>query len=678
MTPTLYASYFVQAAGALLTAVIFSGLTRAHRKPFLPLWAAGWLAFAIVRLSAGGSLWLSENGAGPDSPGRFSLALLAAIAGYSAIVWLVAGALELRAPDRLRTEDRHRWLALAALVGIGLTLFYASSENADGIRFLIRVAARNVLTGVAFFVAAFAVSHADRPDDRSLGRMIVSGAFIGSGLDQLLAAWTGSVRVIDGITSTASVYIGFLDFLLTFALGLGVVIWLLEDEGRATAEFAHRVEELAYHDALTGLPNRQLFLDHLALAITQARRDHHKLAVFFLDLDRFKVINDSLGHAVGDKLLQRVAERVRNVLRESDTVARMGGDEFTILAPVVFSGEGAAHVAVKVQEAIRQPMTIDGRELFASASIGISVFPDDGETPDTLLRNADAAMYRAKAGGADLFQLYTPAMNSHAVEQLALEHALRRAIPLGELVVHFQPIVATHSDHVAAVEGMIRWRHPELGLLRPAQFLAIAESTGMIVALGEWVLNASLTQLRAWRGTAHGLRLALNISRRQLKQPDFVEMVHRALASHALPPSSLELEVSESDAAQLGEQSLKHLRDLRASGVRVSIDDFGTGYTSLAKLRAFPVDALKIDTSFVRDLTANPRDAEVAAAVVALARALKLTVTAEGVETPGQLEFLRKQGCEQWQGYLFCAPSEAAVVGEVIGRTNRGGVKVGA
>ena len=675
MSPTQITSYVVQAAGALITALIFSALTRTYRRRFLAFWSASWLGFAVAFALAGISTALKLLGQGSEAPLRFAISIVLAVASFVSITFLLFGAAEVHGDERIPRTWRQRILVAAGFIGFLTTLPYASDPAAEVMRYFVRGGARSLFGCTAFAIASVVVLVRTPNRNRGFGRTLVGAAFAGYALDQAYMLYIVVSRALLHSDTTYATYLGFVDFILTFTMGLGVVIWLLEDERRATREFAARVEELAFHDALTGLPNRQVFLDHLGQAIANARRNEQQLAVFFLDLDRFKVINDSLGHSVGDKLLQKVAGRVRNVLREQDTVARMGGDEFTILAPVVRDGEAAAHIALKIQDAIRQPLTVDGRELFASASIGISIFPNDGDTADILLKNADIAMYRAKASGADLFQLYTPSMNARALEQLGLEHAMRRAVTLGEFVLHYQPIVDMIDGQPGAVEAMVRWRHPELGLLRPQQFLSIAEATGMIVPLGEWVLREGCHQVAIWR-TMYGpsdtqpstLRLAVNVSHRQLKQPDFAEMVRRVLADNQLPPSALELDVSESVAAQASDQVIAKLRELRAWGVRIAIDDFGTGYSSVGRLRAFPVDVLKIDTTFVRDLMTSPRDAEIAAAVIALARALKLSVTAEGVENPAQLEFLRRQGCEQWQGYLCCPPVEREDVERVLGR----------
>ncbi len=302
-------------------------------------------------------------------------------------------------------------------------------------------------------------------------------------------------------------------------MGLGVVIWLLEEQHAAATANAAQVQRLALHDPLTGLPNRKLFLDHLNMAIPSARRSKHKLAVLFVDLDRFKLVNDSLGHAAGDKLLQIVASRLRTALRETDTVARMGGDEFTVLAPTANTVEDAIGVARKVRDAVKEVIAIEGRELFVTASIGIGLYPDDGADAGNLLRNADAAMYRAKAQGSDLFQLYTAEMNSHAIEQLALESALRRGVENLEFLMHYQPIVRTADGGVCCMEAMLRWRHPVLGLVRPEQFIRLAESTGMIVPIGEWALRTACKQLAEWRAEGFAnLRVAVNLSTRQLSR----------------------------------------------------------------------------------------------------------------------------------------------------------------
>jgi diguanylate cyclase (GGDEF)-like protein/PAS domain S-box-containing protein len=420
-----------------------------------------------------------------------------------------------------------------------------------------------------------------------------------------------------------------------------------------------QIKSLAYHDALTGLPNRRLFQDRLSVAVAQAHRSGQRLAVLYLDLDRFKPVNDSFGHSAGDRLIQDVAERLRTCLREGDTVARLGGDEFTLLLPGVSQVVDVARVAEKVLDTLRLPFQIEGREIFATASIGISLYPEDGRDVETLIKNADAAMYRAKQQGRDNYQLYAPALNATALERLALENDLRHALAKGELVIHYQPVVDLTTGRVQAMEALLRWRHPELGLLPPSEFISLAEVTGLIIPFGPWILRTACAQTHEWQEAGHAeLGVAVNLSARQFQHPDLVAQVRRALEETKLEPAFLELEITESSAMH-GEAAVHSLRELKALGVRITIDDFGTGYSSLSYLRRFPIDTLKIDRSFIADITHDPDDAAIATAVIALAHTLKLRVVAEGVETDEQVAFLSARRCDHAQGFLFGAPLPA-------------------
>jgi len=421
-----------------------------------------------------------------------------------------------------------------------------------------------------------------------------------------------------------------------------------------------QIKSLAYHDALTGLPNRRLFQDRLSVAVAQAHRNSQHLAVLFLDLDRFKAVNDSLGHAAGDRLIQDVAERLRTCLREGDTVARLGGDEFTLLLPGVAQVVDAARVAEKVLDALRVPFLIEDRELFATASIGISFYPEDGREADTLVKNADAAMYRAKQQGRDNYQICAPALNASALERLALESSLRHAVGQDELVLHYQPVLDVATGRVETMEALLRWRHPELGLVPPADFIPLAEMTGLVIAFSPWVLRTACAQAREWQVAGHpGLAVAVNLSARQFQHPDLPGQVKRALEETKLDAAFLELEVSETSAMHAPESSTQTLRALKALGVRIAIDDFGTGSSSLSHLSRFPIDALKIDRSFTAEITRDPDDAPTANAVIALAHTLKLRVVAEGVENDDQLAFLISRHCDQAQGFLFGSPRPA-------------------
>ncbi|HVZ78549.1 MAG TPA: EAL domain-containing protein [Gemmatimonadaceae bacterium] len=658
MSPTLLASYLVEAAGALISAGIFFGFYRDYRKPLLRDWSRSWSALTIVLLSAAATALVSARPLA--DPLRLSLSFLGGVASFLQVAWLLLGSRELVTGHEVAPSRRAWCLGSAAVLGVLITAAYATDPSPDAgtTRFILRVGLRGVIVGIAFIVAATDVWHA--PGVKGWGRRIVVWSFALFGLSQIQLLAVGFLRPPSAVPPSYGMWVGFSDFVLMFAMGLGVVIWLLEEQHAEARESAAEVQKLAFHDPLTGLPNRKLFLDHLEMSIPRARRGRHKLAVFFVDLDRFKVVNDSLGHGVGDRLLQVVAARIRSALRETDIVARMGGDEFTVLAPVVHTLEDAISVARKVHEAVKEPIAIEGRELFVTASIGISVFPDDGQNADTLVRNADTAMYRAKSQGADLFQLYTAEMNSHAIEQLALESALRRGVESAEFVLYFQPIVRTEDGSVICMEAMLRWSHPVLGLVRPEQFIRLAESTGMIRQIGEWALRAACRQLAEWRREGFPeLRVAVNLSMRQLQDRGLVDLVRSVLEENRLPASALELEINETSATESGSDAVSQLRELKKLGVHISIDDFGTGYSSLSSLRMFPVDTLKIDTSFVRNLVRDANDTAIAVAVIALARSLGLRVIAEGEEHPSQLDFLHQQQCEAWQGYLCCAPVDA-------------------
>jgi diguanylate cyclase (GGDEF)-like protein/PAS domain S-box-containing protein len=418
-----------------------------------------------------------------------------------------------------------------------------------------------------------------------------------------------------------------------------------------------RIEHLAFHDALTGLPNRRLLLDRLDLALAQARRDNKHMAVLFLDLDAFKVINDTLGHIAGDQVLRETAVRLQNHLRKGDTLARVGGDEFTAVIRGIVHPVDTAKVAQSFQNALRDPILADGRELFVTACTGISVFPDDGQDVESLLKNADTALHRAKEQGQDTFRLYAASMNAEAVRRLRLEHSLRRALERDELAVHYQPIVDLLTGAIQGVEALIRWNHPEHGLVLPGEFIPLAERTGLLSTIGAWVLRAACRQARQWGEAGHReLSVAVNISARQLQYTDLVGEVQTALKESGLEAYRLELEITESSAMRNPEATIQTLRALKALGVRISIDDFGTGYSSLSQLQRLPIDTLKIDRSFVHDITTDPDDAAIATAVIALAHTLKLKVVAEGVETKEQLSFLADKGCDRIQGYLLSRP----------------------
>jgi diguanylate cyclase (GGDEF)-like protein len=421
---------------------------------------------------------------------------------------------------------------------------------------------------------------------------------------------------------------------------------------RANAQLQH----LATHDALTGLPNRVLLTDRIEQAIAQADRSSRSFALLMVDLDRFKSINDSLGHEAGDALLCQVAERLRASLRKVDTLARIGGDEFVIVLNGVTGPHDVEVVLSNVLSTVGRPLELESIEVQTSPSIGVSLYPHDGTDPQTLLKHADAAMYHAKKMGRNTFQFFAPDMNAFTRERLELESALRSAVCRREFVLHYQPKVSFVNGHIVSVEALVRWNHPTRGLVPPGDFIPLAEETGLILPIGAWVLNEACRQLHDWHaaGLTH-LRMAVNLSAQQFREKNLLDVVRKALADASLEPRFLEIELTETAVMQDAGHSAAILRSLSELGVRISVDDFGTGYSSLSYLQRFPLNKVKIDRSFVREIVRSHGDSEIVRAIVSLAHSLQLAVIAEGVETKEQLDFLNRIGCDQYQGY-FCSP----------------------
>jgi diguanylate cyclase (GGDEF)-like protein len=425
----------------------------------------------------------------------------------------------------------------------------------------------------------------------------------------------------------------------------------------AALAMARQMAHSAEHDFLTGLPNRMLLNDRVGQAIALARRHTRKVAVLFLDLDGFKHINDSLGHPVGDKLLRSVAKRLVDCIRGSDSVSRQGGDEFVVLLLDLEHAEDAAVTARRILEAVALPHCIDQHDLHVTASIGVSVYPDDGLDADTLIKNADTAMYQAKENGRRSFQFFKPAMNVRAVERQFIEEGLRRALERRELVLHYQPKVNLMTGAIAGAEALLRWTHPTRGLIAPADFIPVAEECGLILPIGAWVLREACAQARTWMNAGLPVTsMAVNVSAMEFRDKNFLDGLFAILRETGLDPRFLELELTESVLMKRAEFTASILQTLRKRGVQVAVDDFGTGYSSLSYLRKFPVDALKIDQSFVRQISTSGDDTTIVKAIIGMARSLKLRVIAEGVETLEEVAFLRAYRCEEAQGYYFSRP----------------------
>jgi len=433
-----------------------------------------------------------------------------------------------------------------------------------------------------------------------------------------------------------------------------------------------RIQHLAYYDALTGMPNRAFYNDLLSLALSHAQRRGEMVAVLFLDLDRFKDVNDTLGHSIGDQLLKIVAGRVADSLRKEDTVTRLGGDEFTLLLPGMTQTEDAARIAQKILEAVKKPLMLGGHELNITASIGIAIYPADGENAEALLKNADTAMYHAKEQGRNSYKFFTPVLQTRTVEHLEVESSLHHALEREEFIVYYQPQVDIKTGRIVSSEALIRWQCPGRGLINPAEFIGMAERTGLIVPIGEWVLRTACSQNKAWQDAGlPPLLVAVNLSAHQFQQENLVKMVELVLKETGMDPVFLVLEVTESAAMKNAETANYMIKRLVGLGVHFVIDDLGTGYSSLSYLKMFPIHALKIDKSFVQDVVTDSNDAALVTAIISMAKGLKLKVVAEGVETTAQLEFLRSLGCDEAQGYLFGKPMPAGEFKKMLEQDKR-------
>ena len=644
---------------AIVMAILLLGFLRQYGKNYLRHWTLSWTTLAAykVAFAVGVGLGVGYNVAS-SHPIRILTAVGGLMFGYASIAFLLFGIFELlrRRPVRIRVY--WRTLIAIAIFATITGLLFIGPDSVSSTRYFIRVGIRSLVATIAYLAASVAFWQV-RKRRRGVGFTMFSIALLLYAIEQAYQVGV-SIGWRFFAQSAGTIYLGYIGFLLEAITGMSMIACLLEDEREASELATVEMEHLAYHDALTGLPNRPLFIDRLIVALAQASRSDQKLAVFFLDLDRFKDINDSIGHSTGDVLLKAVAERIRRCIREGDTVARFGGDEFTLLIPRIDNVEDAAKIAQKILETLKIPFAIADHELFVTTSIGISVYPTDGVDPETLVRNADTAMYRAKDQGRDNYQLYAPAMNARALERLALENMLRKALSHRELVLFYQPVADMRTKSIVGVEALIRWNHPEMGLVSPAHFISVAESSGLIIPIGEWVLRTACRQTKHWQKRINPhMTVAVNLSARQFQQANLAEQVAEALEETGLEAKYLELEITESNAMQNAENTIYTLRDLKALGVRIAMDDFGTGYSSLSYLKRFPIDTLKLDQSFVREITTDPSDAAIVTAVIAMAHSLDLKVIGEGVETNEQFAFLQQQRCDYMQGYLFSAPQAA-------------------
>jgi diguanylate cyclase (GGDEF)-like protein len=664
------AGCLAQATCAAVVAFVLVSFHRHYTRDYLRHWASSWWAFAVSQAAYAASHLLLARGPAPNVWLRESFSLLALTAGTCQVGWLLLGTYEVATRRRASPWRGRMLLGSLALLAVA-TAAVSGMAPLQG-RLLVRVGMRTLITGAAFVGAGIAVLRSRRHPD-GLGRRLVGSACALYGIAQLQYAVPFSAAILRPLLvpdwyaalrhygSTVGLWTQ-VDFLLQALIGLGMVIWLLEEERSRAFLASEQIAHLAYYDTLTELANRNLFHEHLRLAMARIGGTGLGVAVLVLDLDRFKGINDSLGYRRGDEMLRLVGNRLRTSLRPGDTIARLGGDEFAVLLPAVAGERDMVRLGEKVLDSLRRPFNLDGHEIVTTGSLGISRFPEDGAEPEELLKKADVAMYQAKSLGRDGLQLYAAAMDAHALERLSLENDLRRALTGDELLLYYQPVLEAETGRIDGVEALLRWQHPVHGLLLPANFLWIAEMSGLSNPLDLWVLGAACRQVRAWHDEGlPQLRLAVNLSARPFQRPDLIERVKDVLWETGIPSSCLELEITETLAMQNAEESLGVLRGLKELGVRIAIDDFGTGYSSLSYLRNFPIDTLKIDASFIRSLADdNGGSLEIASAVIALAHSLDIRVVAEGVEREAQWQLLRSQGCDQVQGYFFSAPLPAA------------------
>jgi diguanylate cyclase (GGDEF)-like protein len=652
-------SFMAQALAALVFAFMLGGFYRTYRRDYLQAWTWSWAAFCFYLLGGAASFLLTPPYA-PDHPYRVFSSTLSLIGGYWQIAWLAFGTWELLTERVVDTRLR-RWILTVSTVAAVVVVWFTAPLHNYSLVTLWRMGPRSLAAGLACLAAAWGVSLIS-PRPVGFGRRIVGVAFLLFGIQQMVIC--GVVAQLWEVNRLLTVltYLGPFDLLFYGLIGFSMVIWLLDDERQRSLKASAQLEHLAYHDPLTGLPNRNGLVKRVRPALDEAKRRGYGLAVILLDLDHFKVINDSLGHSQGNDLLKELGRRMRGILPDAESLAHLGGDEFAILLPEVPDEATLKQTAEGLLSVIRLPLDAQGRELYITASLGIARYPEDANDPEELLKCADIAMYQAKALGRDHLQIYAPSMDVGNLEQLSLAHDLRTALAESrELLLVFQPILDTHTRRIDAFEALLRWQHPRRGLLTPADFLWLAESTGLSETLDLWVLREACRRAQEWRreGLLH-LRVSVNISARPFQRPDLVDRVRDVLSDTGLPASSLELEITETLAMQNAEASLEVLQGLKDLGVRISIDDFGTGYSSLSYLTNFPIDTLKVDAAFIRSLGSGRGSEEVIAAVIALAHSLDIDVVAEGVEHEEQWQILREQGCDKVQGFLFSRPVAAS------------------
>ncbi|MEO8277950.1 MAG: EAL domain-containing protein [Thermoanaerobaculia bacterium] len=641
-------SFLAQALLAALLAALLLRFQRNQKREYLRHWALSWFALCMGQLGAMVGYHLSLTAPASDSV-RLVATFVAQLGAYLQAGWLLLGAAEiatLRTPSRRGTA-----VIFTAITGLAMvsTLIYAFDPAAASGRSFLRVSVRALVVAIAFLVAAVVLLRSYR-GSTATGPRLVCVAFFLYAAEQFAMFWlTATEQQSDWRSSIVP-----FDLMMVAVLGIATVVWLLEDEHLRLVEASQQIEKLAYYDGLTGLPNRKHFLDRLKQWIARRGRTDCHAALLFLDLDNFKRINDTYGHETGDLLLSAVADRLRHSVREGDTVGRQGGDEFTLLLPGLQTVADAEAIATKLLDRLSQPLQVDELSLFVGASIGITLFPDHGLDPTTLLRKADTAMYRAKDAGRGGFVIYSEEMSDVSRERFVFESALRAGLEEDHLVLHYQPIVRAGSGEIVGVEALVRWLHPERGLILPGKFLPLIESTAVSETLSHWVLKRACTQVQIWRERfQQDLQVSVNLTARAFENPQLSAKIDEILRESGLPAQALELEITETMALLHAGGPASLLAELRRRGARVAVDDFGIGYSSLSYLRDLPIDTVKLDSSFIRELGRRREDSKIVGAVIQLAHGLGMEVVAEGVEEEEQMAILEMLYCDKMQGFLF-------------------------
>jgi diguanylate cyclase (GGDEF)-like protein len=640
---------------ALVLAFSLFLLHRRFSRNDLLIWARALLAASAFWLAAAVSASL-PSGFAAGGLLRFLTSVLLVGTGAASAALVCWGTWELIERRRLELARTQKLLVLGAAGAVAVALFLLILPEEPRYRIDLPLQLQSLLIGVALVWSGIRLRG---PRNSDATHALLALPFLAAGAVALARFVSGLVAISAGLAFPWPVASTVIDSVVMAAAVVAMGMSILEDERQAALTAASQVEHIAYHDPLTGLPNRALFQDRFIVAISHASRHQTRLAILYLDIDRFKQINDSLGHTMGDQLLKAAAKRIRQAVRDEDTVARLGGDEFAILIHSLAHAEHAGKVGRKILDVLASPFSLGEREVFVTGSLGIAIYPNDGSDAEALVKNSDTAMYRAKHNGGDGYQFYTASMNSRALELLEIESGLRRALRNQELELYYQPLIELQTGAIYGLEALLRWNHPEKGTLLPERFIPTAEVSGLIVPIGAWVIREACRQARFWqRQKGVDLVVSVNLSARQFQQPDLIDTIRLALEESRLPPRLLELEITESNAMLDVQRTIRTLHELKEIGVRVAIDDFGTGYSSLSYLKQFPVDTLKLDQSFVRDMIA-PQDAKIVSGVIAMAHSMSLQVMAEGVETLSQLEFLRANECDKLQGYLFSRPLPA-------------------